>query len=63
MVRARTNEVESELKKWLSWACRCRIPEFVKLSKKIRRHYSSIINTVNYNLSNARLESMNNQLK
>ena len=61
--RSTPERVEEELKRWLSWACRCRIEVFVKLSKKIRRHYNSIINTVNYNLSNARLESMNNKIK
>ena len=25
---------EHELNKWLAWACRCRIPVFVELSKK-----------------------------
>jgi len=27
---------------WLSWAARCRIPEFTELAKKIRRHLPSI---------------------
>lgn len=55
--------VEFELKKWLSWACRCRISEFVELSRKIRRHYDAIIATVKNKLSNARIESMNNKIK
>lgn len=61
--KSEPEEVAVELKRWLSWASRSRIPEFVKLSRKIRRHYDAIINTVNYNLSNARLESMNNKIK
>lgn len=55
--------VKKELDRWLSWACRCRIPEFVELSKKIRRHYDAIIATVKHKLSNARIESMNNKIK
>lgn len=55
--------VETELNKWLSWACRCRIPEFVSLSKKIRRHRESILNTMKYGLSNARIEATNNKIK
>ena len=55
--------VEHELNKWLSWACRCRIPVFVELSKKIRRHKEAIIATVHHGLSNARIESMNNKIK
>jgi transposase len=61
--RSKPQEVEIELKRWLAWACRCRIPAFVELSKRIRRHYTSIVNTVNHNLSNARLEAMNNKIK
>lgn len=57
------DEVEIELKRWLSWASRSRIPEFVELSKKIRRHYNGIIATVKHQLSNARIESMNNKIK
>lgn len=55
--------VEKELDKWLGWACRCRIPAFVELSKKIRRHKLGIIATVKHKLSNARIESMNNKIK
>lgn len=54
---------EHELNKWLAWACRCRIPVFVELSKKIRRHKEAIIATVHHGLSNARIESMNNKIK
>lgn len=61
--RCSGEQVEEELKHWLSWACRCRIPEFVKLSKKIRRHYAGIISTVKHKISNARIESMNNKIK
>ena len=30
------------LDRWLTWAARCRIPEFVKLSKKVRKHLQAI---------------------
>lgn len=60
----RSNEgVEEALKKWLSWASRCRIPEFVELSRKIRRHTQSILSTMKYGLSNARIEALNNKIK
>ncbi len=55
--------IEQELNRWLSWSCRCRIPVFVELSKKIRRHKEAIIATVHHGLSNARIESMNNKIK
>lgn len=61
--QCKSEEVEEALKKWLSWACRCRIPSFVELSRKIRRHKEAIIATVHHGLSNARIESMNNKIK
>lgn len=63
MIFHATEGVEEALKKWLSWACRCRIPEFVELNKKIRRHRYSILNTMAYGLSNARIEALNNKIK
>ena len=56
-------EAEQKLKKWLNWACRSRIEEFVELSKKIRRHKESIANTRKYGVSNARIEAFNNKIK
>lgn len=55
--------VEYDLNCWLSWACRSKLPPFVELSKKIRRHKEAIIATVVHGLSNARIESTNNKIK
>lgn len=56
-------QVKEALDKWLSWARRSQIKPFVELYKKIKRHYDAIIATTEYNLSNARIESMNNKIK
>jgi transposase len=48
---------------WLAWAARCRIPEFVKLAKTIRRYLPLIRNTLDHGLSNARSESTNTHLR
>jgi transposase len=56
------SEVVGELDGWINWAGRCRIPTFVELQKKIRRHYDAIIATVKYGLSNARIEAVNNNV-
>ena len=40
------------LARWLSWAARCRIPEFTKLGKKIRSHLETIHATLDHGLSN-----------
>ena len=54
---------ESCLDRWIARAQRCRIPAFVELQRKIRRHRQNILNTIRHGLSNARIESMNNKIK
>ena len=56
-------EVKDHLNSWLSWARRCRIPSFVALGRKIKRHYEAIIATRTYKISNAKTESLNNKIK
>jgi transposase len=52
-----------ELKRWLAWAQRCRIPDFVNLGRKIKRHNEAILSTITHELSNARIEAVNNKIK
>ncbi len=59
-----THEVAiDELNKWLTWSARCRIPEFVELGKKIKRHKDAILASIKNELSNARIEAVNNKIK
>jgi len=51
------------LDKWLKWAQRCRIKEFVELGQKIKRHKEAILATIKHGLSNARIEATNNKIK
>lgn len=51
------------LDKWIKSAQRCRIPAFVELQRKIRRHEKHILNTIEFGLSNARIEATNNKIK
>ena len=60
---AGADEARARLGSWLSWACRCRIPEFVELSKKVRKRKDAIVRAVELGISNARIESMNNKIK
>ena len=60
---ADAGEARARLDSWLSWACRCRIPEFVELSRKVRRRRDAIVRAVEPGISNARIESMNNKIK
>ncbi len=39
--------------RWLSWAARCRIPAFVALGQKIRKHRAPIEAALEHDLSNA----------
>lgn len=57
------NEAETELRKWLWWASHSRIPAFIELNKKIRRHKEHILNTIRLKMSNARIEATNNKIK
>jgi transposase len=51
------------LDRWLSWAARCRIPDFVDLGRKIRRHRTPIEAAIRENLSNALVESTNTKIR
>jgi transposase len=51
------------LTRWLSWAARCRIPEFTQLAKKIRKHLPSIHATLDHGLSNGLIESANTKIR
>lgn len=51
------------LDRWLQWAARCRIPVFVELGRKIRRHRQQIEAAVREDLSNALVESTNTKIR
>jgi len=51
------------LGRWLKWARKCDIPEFLKLAEKIDRNRKFIIATLRYGLSTGKLEATNNVIK
>ena len=51
------------LAQWLAWAQRCRIPRFVELARRIRRHRAGIEASLRHRLSNGRVEATNNQVR
>lgn len=61
--RAGPDRAAAELDRWLAWACRCRMPEFVELSRKVRRKRGGILCSVALGVSNARMEALNNRIK
>jgi transposase len=48
---------------WISWARRCRIPEFIKLAKTIKKFLPLIHNTLDHGLSNALSEATNTHIR
>ena len=59
----RGQEGISLLDHWLGWACRCRIDPFVQLSRRIRRHRTTIEQSLSLGLSNALVESTNTKIR
>jgi transposase len=60
--RSPTEAVEA-LDRWISWARRCRLPQFVKLAQRITRHRDAIVAAIEHRLSNALVESMNTKIR
>jgi transposase len=48
---------------WIAWAQRCRIPEFVHLQQRIRKHRAAIDATLEHGLSQGLVESTNTKLR
>ena len=48
---------------WLAWARRSRLAPFVRLARSIRSHQATIVSTLQYGLSNARVESVNTRIR
>jgi transposase len=51
------------LDRWLAWACRSRIPSFVRRSRTIRTHRDGILAAVELGLSNSKLEGLNSKIR
>lgn len=56
-------EVSAAVEKWRRRAWSCRIPQFVELQRKIKRHKDAILATIRHGISNARMEATNNTVK
>ena len=51
------------LDRWLAWVQRCRIPVFVELGRKVKRHLPAIHATLEHRLSNGLVESVNTKIR
>jgi transposase len=48
---------------WLKWARRCRLQPFVKLARTISEQRAGILAAIEHDLSNARVEAINTQIR
>jgi len=60
---ARPGDAPIQLKWWLAWACRCRIPAFVTLAATVRANRDRILAAVELGLSNSKLEGLNSKIR
>jgi transposase len=58
-----TRAAKIALDRWISWAQRCRIPAFVDLARRVVKHHDAIHISIDHNLSNALVESVNTKLR
>lgn len=63
IARRDPSEAIEALDRWINWARRCRLPQFVKLARSITRDRDPIIATITNRLSNALIESMNTKIR
>ncbi len=63
MNRRQPNVAMRMLKAWLAWACRCRLPAFVKVSKTIRKHLDDIAAYWRHRWTNGVVEGLNNKAR
>lgn len=59
----RPQDAPAHLAWWLAWACRSRVPAFVKLSRTIRKHKDGILAAIRFGLSNSKLEGLNSKIR
>ena len=57
------DQIRDAVEAWRGRAWRSRIPEFVELQRKVRRHMDAIVATAEHGLTNARVEAVNNKIK
>ncbi len=51
------------LDSWIKWARRCRLRPFVKLARTITDQRAGIVAAIEHDLSNARVEAVNTQIR
>ncbi len=62
-LKLKGEQADYALSRWLAWAARCRIPEFITLGRRIRNHLPAIRATITHGLSNDLIESVNTKIR
>ena len=57
------DEAVTALDRWVDWARRCRIPDFVKLQRRIVKHRDRILAAIKHRMSNGLVESVNTKIR
>ena len=57
------DQIREGVEAWRGRVWRSRIPEFVELQRKVKRHMDAIVATATHGLTNARVEAVNNKIK
>ena len=57
------HDPEPRLRRWVSWARRCRLAPFKRLGATVRNHLHGIVNSVRLGLSNGTAESINSKVQ
>lgn len=61
--RRQPNVVKHKLEQWLAWACRSRLPAFVRVARTIRRHLDDIVAYIRVRQTNGLLEGLNTKAR
>jgi transposase len=54
---------EYYLRKWISWASRSRMPDIIKLGKRMKRHPDGIMEAIRSGINSAVVEGLNNKIR
>ncbi|MDJ0764323.1 MAG: ISL3 family transposase [Myxococcota bacterium] len=57
------DDAKHELERWLSWASRSKLKQFVKVARTIREHKDGVLAYVTTKLTNGLVEGFNNKLR
>jgi transposase len=61
--RKQRHRARAELLDWIAWACRSRLPPFVRVARTLRQHFDGIVAYFDERLTNGVVEGINTRLR